>query len=295
MIYFKSNTAKVFSVILVLANILVFCSLNDKNLLADNYMHVLMIDVGQGDAILIKFPDGKTALVDAGEATLNFDNGERVILPLLNHLGIDKIDYGFVSHVDLDHYGGFISLINEGKISRIYKPYLDTSYSKDVRFEKFLKAKAIPVTHYEKGIIKLPAGRVYVLNDYDRTEKLTTNNGSGLLKIIYGRNSFLFTGDLERHGEIHYINDYGSFLKSDVLKVSHHGSKTGSSGDFISMVKPKISLISDGIKNKFGHPAEEVLQRLKNAGSDIARTDKSGAVLLRSDGDNIFAVDWRKF
>jgi competence protein ComEC len=295
LISFKSKMAKVFLVSLVFTNILVFCSLDDKNLLADNYMHVLMIDVGQGDAILIKFPDGKTALVDAGEATLNFDNGERVILPLLNHLGIDKIDYGFVSHVDLDHYGGFISLINEGKISRIYKPYLDTLYSKDVRFEKFLKAKGIPVTHYEKGIIKLPAGRVYVLNDYDRSVKLTTNNGSGLLKIVYGKNCFLFTGDLEHRGEIHYVNDYGSFLKSDVLKVSHHGSKTGSSMDFISLVKPKISLISDGIKNKFGHPSEEVLQRLNEAGSFTARTDKSGAVLLRSDGDNIFAVDWRKF
>jgi competence protein ComEC len=254
-----------------------------------------MIDVGQGDAILIKFPDGKTALIDAGSADYKFDNGERVILPLLDHLGINKIDYGLVSHIDLDHYGGFISLINENKISRIYKPYLDTSFSKDVKFEKFLKAREIPVTYYEKGIIKSPAGRIYILNDFDRGVKLTTNNGSGLLKIVYGKNSVLFTGDLEHRAEDHYLIDYGSFLKSDVLKVAHHGSKNGSSEEFISIVQPKISLISDGIKNKFGHPAEVVLQRLKKAGSSIARTDKSGAILLRSDGDNIFAVDWRKF
>ena len=294
-ISFKSKIAIVIAVVLVFANIIVFCSLDDKNLLPDNYLHVLMIDVGQGDAILIKFPDGETALVDAGSAGLNFDNGERVILPLLNYLGIDKINYGFVSHIDLDHYGGFISLINENKISRIYKPYLDTSFSKDVKFENFLRAKGIPVTYYKKEIIKLPAVRIYILNDFNQPVKLTTNNGSGLLKIVYCKNSFLFTGDLEHQAEFHYLYDYGSFLKSDVLKVAHHGSKNGSSEEFISAVQPKISLISDGIKNKFGHPAEIVLQRLNQAGSSISRTDKSGAILLRSNGDNIFAVDWRKF
>jgi len=292
---FKSKIAIIISVALIIANIMVLCSLDNKNLLPDNYLHVLMIDVGQGDAFLLKFPDGETALVDAGSASLNYDNGERVILPLLNYLGIDKIDYGFVSHVDLDHYGGFISLINQDKITRIYKPYLDTSFSKDVKLEKFLKTMGIPVTHYEKEIINLPANRIYILNDFDRSVKLSTNNGSGVLKIVYSKNSILFTGDLEHKAEYHYLNDYGSFLKSDVLKVAHHGSKNGSSVEFISAVQPKISLISDGIKNKFGHPADIILQRLNQAGSIIERTDKTGAFLLRSDGDNIFAVDWRKF
>ncbi|MDR3625674.1 MAG: DNA internalization-related competence protein ComEC/Rec2 [Ignavibacteriaceae bacterium] len=295
LIYFESKIAMLIVCILVFANVLVLCSLDNKNLLPDNYLHVLMVDVGQGDAFLIKFPDGKTALIDAGEATLNFDNGERIILPLLNHLGIDKIDYGFISHVDLDHYGGFISLINENKIGKIYKPYSDTSFSKDIKLEKFLRANNIPVNYYEKGIIKLPAGRIYILNDYSKNVKLTTNNGSGLLKILYGSSSFLFTGDLERRGEIHYINSYGDFLKSDVLKVSHHGSQTATSEEFVSRVKPKISLISDGIKNKFGHPSGIVLQRLSQSGSGVLRTDKYGAILLRSDGDNIFAVDWRNF
>jgi competence protein ComEC len=213
----------------------------------------------------------------------------------LNYLGINKIDYGFVSHVDLDHYGGFISLINENRIARIYKPYLDSSFSKDVKLEKFLKRKAIPVSHYKKGIIDLPANRIYILNDFDSTAKLSTNNGSGLLKIVYCKNSILFTGDLERRAEYHYIDNYHNFLKSDVLKVAHHGSKNGSSEEFITAVQPQISLISDGIKNKFGHPAEIVLQRLNHEGSVIARTDKSGAFLLRSDGHNIFAVDWRNF
>jgi len=292
---FKSKWAIMFSFVFVIANIIVFCSLDNKNLLPDNYLNVLMIDVGQGDAFLLKFPDGETALVDAGSASLNYDNGERVILPLLNYLGINKIDYGFVSHVDLDHYGGFISLINNNKISRIYKPYLDTTFSKDVKLENFLKTKGMPVTHYNRSILNLPANKIYILNNFDQSVKLSTNNGSGVLKIVYCKNSILFTGDLEHQAEYHYLNDYGSFLKSDVLKVAHHGSKNGSSEEFIEAVQPKISFISDGIKNKFGHPAEIVLQRLNQVRSIIERTDKSGAVLLRSDGDNIFAVDWRNF
>ncbi len=80
-----------------------------------------MVDVGQGDSFIIKFPNNKTALIDAGEATFYFDYGERVILPLLNYLGIEKIDYGFVSHLDLDHYGGFVALILEDRIGEIYK------------------------------------------------------------------------------------------------------------------------------------------------------------------------------
>ena len=102
--------SKLVLLILILANTFIYSSIDDTDLLPDNYLSVLMIDVGQGDSFLIKFPNGKTALVDAGNTTIFFDNGERVILPLLNYLGIKKIDYGIVTHIDSDHYGGFVSL-----------------------------------------------------------------------------------------------------------------------------------------------------------------------------------------
>ncbi len=291
---FKSKTAKWITAFLVFINIWFFSAIDDKTLLPEKTLSVLMIDVGQGDAALIKFPNGETALIDAGETTASFDNGERIISPLLDYLGIGKIDYGFVSHVDADHYGGFISLINENKIKRIFKPHPDTASTKDAKFEKFLRWKNIPVDYYDKKILKLSNARIYFLNDIDGNIKLTSNDRSGVMKIHYGKNNFLFTGDLEHKLEPHYMENYGTFLNSDVLKVSHHGSKTGSSEEFVYYVKPKISLISAGIQNKFGHPSLEVLERLKSIGSKIYRTDKSGAVLLRSNGEKVSVVDWRK-
>ena len=290
---FKSKIAKLTALILVVCNIWLFSLIDDKELMVKNQLSVYMIDVGQGDSFLIKFPDGETALIDAGEVTANFDNGERVILPLLNYLNIKKIDYGFVSHVDADHYGGFISLINENKIRKIFKPQIDTSFTKDIKFEKFLRYKNVPFEYYSKKIMKISNCRVYVMNDLPNNIKSTTNGKSGVLKIVYGKNSFLFTGDLDKSFEMHYVESYKTLLNSDVLKVSHHGSKTATANDFVSYVMPKISLISDGIQNKFGHPSREVLERLKTIGSKILRSDQNGGILLRSNGENVYAVDWR--
>ena len=291
---FQNTFANFILIILVSADIILYCSLNDKELLPSNQMSVLMIDVGQGDAFLLKFPNGKTALVDAGDATKNFDNGERVIMPLLNHLGIQKIDYGFVSHVDADHYGGFVSLIIHKKIKKIYKPEIDSSFGKDIKFEKFLKRENIPFTYYTKREMNIGNAKIYFLNDkrLESALKLNSNNNSGLLKIDYGRSSFLFTGDLEEKAERFYSKEYNVFLNSDVLKVSHHGSKNGSLPAFIDYVKPKISLISAGLKNKFGHPSNIILNMLGMRGSKIFRTDLKGAVLLTSDGNKLSVVNW---
>jgi len=251
-----------------------------------------MLDVGQGDAFLVKFPGGETALIDAGVTTAWFDNGERIILPLMNYFDIREIDYGFISHIDLDHYGGFVSLINNKMIKSIYKPPVDSTFSKDIKFDNFVSKEKIPITYYEKRIIKLREGRIYIMNVKAIEEASNSNNRSGVLKFVYGHNSILFTGDIEKKVENKYIKYYEGFLRSDILKVSHHGSKKGSSFEFISNVKPKFSLISDGIQNKFGHPSPVVINSLKYIGSKIYRTDKLGGVLFSSDGDSIFAVNW---
>jgi competence protein ComEC len=103
----------------------------------------------------------------------------------------------------------------------------------------------------------------------------------------------LLTGDAESKREKILLKDYKTFLKSDVLKVGHHGSSSGSSINFLKMVSPEISLISAGIQNKFGHPSAEILNRLKSIKSKLYRTDKQGAVLFRSTGDSIYVVDWK--
>ena len=286
--------AKVTLLSFVILNVFLLSSIDDTNLLQENYLSVFMIDVGQGDSFLIKFPNGQTALVDAGNTTITYDNGERVIIPFLKYLGVEKIDYGLVSHIDMDHYGGFVALVLDGLIGEIYKPALDTSLNKDKRFEAFLSEREIPIHYYKEERRGIGNTDMYFLYD-DSINNIageSTNNHSGIFKLVYGKTSFLFTGDVEKNVEKIYVEKYKRFLDSDVLKAGHHGSKTSSSDEFLSYVTPKYSLISAGFKNKFGHPDDEVIQRLKKKGSIIYRTDLQKSVLLRSDGDDIKLINW---
>jgi competence protein ComEC len=181
-----------------------------------------------------------------------------------------------------------------GMIKEIYKPELDSSLSKDLKFENFLKQSDVHVNYYEQGGLNIGNGRLYFLypqntNDY---KKFTTNNKSGVIKLVYGKTSYLFTGDIEKSAELIYVNEFKSFLDCDVLKIAHHGSKTSSTNEFLNNVTPSISLISAGIQNNFGHPSDEILLRLETNGSQVYRTDKQKAVLLRSDGKTIQIVNW---
>ncbi|MFZ1519433.1 MAG: DNA internalization-related competence protein ComEC/Rec2 [Ignavibacteriaceae bacterium] len=281
--------------ILSFATLLIYSSLDDQKLLNDEKLNVLMIDVGQGDSFLIKFPNGKTALIDAGEANPFIDNGERIIIPLLDNLGIDKIDYGFISHLDLDHYGGFVSLIYNNRIKEIYRPLPDSTL-KSIRLEKFLKQKKIKTNIYDKSVLNIGNAKIYILN-LPRNKfysNLSSNDKSGVLKIVYGNTSFLFVGDCEHPAEFYLASNFNEILDSDVLKVGHHGSATGSSEYFLNLVSPQISLVSAGIKNKFSHPSDIVINSLQKLNSTIYRTDVSGAVLLQSDGKNINHISWKK-
>lgn len=291
---FMSIKSKLILFILIVANTILFSSLDNTNLLPDKFLSVLMIDVGQGDSFLIKFPNGKTALIDAGNTTSTFDNGDRVIIPLLNYLGIKKIDYGIVTHIDADHYGGFVTLILNGIIGEIIKPEIDTTLSKDKRFEEFISERKVPINYFKEEKMEVGNAAIFFLYDDDVNEISgeSTNNRSGIFKLVYGETSFLFTGDVEKNVEKIYANRYRNFLDSDVLKIGHHGSKTSSSNDFLQYITPELSLISAGFKNKFGHPAEDVLQRLKTMGSTIYRSDLQNAILLRSDGQEIKLIEW---
>ena len=280
--------------LLIFFNIYLFSKIDDKEILPDGLLSILMIDVDQGDSFLIKFPNGKTALIDAGLANPFFDTGERIIIPLLDHLGIKKLDYGFISHYDNDHYGGFVTLLNNQRIKKVFIPEPDSS-TKSIKFNKFLDKLGIPKKIYLREKYEIENVAIYILNDTSATyfNKLSSNDRSGIMKIVFGKKSFLFLGDVEIPAERYYVLKERKMLDSDVLKVGHHGSKTGSSEIFLKLVSPEISLISAGIKNKFGHPSEIVLERLEKLNSRILRTDSAGAILLQSDGNKIEIVDWR--
>lgn len=292
----ENHLIKITAFILIVLNFILFSSLDNIDLLKEGRLSIVTIDVGQGDAIFIKFPQGTTALIDAGNATESFDNGERIILPFLEYLAIEKIDYGFVSHIDSDHYAGFVSLVKAGVIKKIIKPGIDTSSSKDIRFEKYLTNNNIPVEYYKKEKIVIDGVPVYILNNADiiNNHSLSSNDKSGVIKIVYGNTSFIFTGDIEKKVERTYTARYKNFLDADLLKVAHHGSKTSSTTEFLNYVTPKQSIISAGILNQFKHPSPEVIRRLEDFGSVIYRTDKYGAIIFESDGDSIRFIDWKK-
>lgn len=286
--------AKLLITLLAAINIIYLSSIDDIQLLPDNKLSMMMIDVGQGDAILIKFPDSKIALIDGGDVTPFFDNGERIIIPLLRYLGIKKIDYGFITHLDSDHLGGFVSIIYNNLVNELFIPKPDTS-AQSTRLVKFLEAKQSNVNYYSREVYDFGGARLYILND-DNDEfynSLSSNDKSGLIKLVYGDVSFLFTGDIERKAEDYYSKKYGYFLDADVLKAPHHGSKTSSSKTFLEFVSPKLTLISAGIKNRFNHPSPEIIERLESFNSKIYRTDWSGAILVYTDGCNIEIVDWK--
>lgn len=290
-----SRKSKIIMILIVGVSILVYSKLDDSNLLINNKLTVFSIDVGQGDAALINFPDGTTALVDAGNCTQYFDNGGRVIKPLLERLGIEKIDFGIVSHIDSDHYGGFISLTNEGIIKKIIKPAPDSSSRKDIDFENLLMERNIPFEYFSKRRIRIANCNLYFLNDTAKIAdtNFDSNNRSGVLKIVYGNTSFLFVGDLGVEGEEKILQDFGGFVKADYLKVGHHGSKTSSSESFIDAVKPKIGIICAGLFNNFNHPSPVILQRLAERNIHIERTDYDGGILYVSDGKKIEKIDWK--
>jgi competence protein ComEC len=281
-------------IILCGINIFLLSSFDDYEPLPENSLSVMMIDVGQGDSFLVKFPNGKTALIDAGNTTAAFDNGERVILPLLNYLGIERIDCGMVSHIDADHYGGFVSLVLAKKIKEIYKPNIDSTLGKDIKFENFLKENKVKINYYKQGKMEIGNTMLYYLNDETISEAAgeSTNDKSEMIRLVYGNTSFLFTGDMSKKMEELFVNKFGNFLDSDVLKIAHHGSKTSSSDELIKYVSPHYSLISAGFKNKFGHPAKEILEKIRINNSKILRTDLNRAIIFTTDGESIHLNNW---
>lgn len=293
-LYFRNKVILLFTIVFIALGFNQLSALDNNQLLPKGNFSIMSIDIGQGDSFLLKFPNDVIALIDAGNSTEYFDKGERVIIPLLNRLGIDKLDYTFITHLDSDHFAGSISIINNGYVENIYKPKDEVSI-KDSIFEDMINSFNLELNYYSTDSFELGGCKVYILNDTSDTycKEFDSNNKSGILKIVYGSNSFLFVGDAELEAEEYLISKYDNFLKADVLKIGHHGSGSSSSPEFLDKVDPDIGIISAGLMNKFNHPSPKVITRLQNREIKIFRTDREGAVILTSDGSSISKIDWR--
>ena len=266
------------------------------------FLRVHCIDVGQGDAVLVEFPGGRTMLIDAGPRSPGFDAGERTVLPYLRRAGISRIDLLVVSHPHQDHLGGVPYLIGHMDVGRIidsgqpvrsslYATYLRTSAATARTPEPAAAGIALDLA---------PEARLYVLSpavgfvDADTSHAPPNlNNTSVVIRLLYGSVSFLFAADAEEEAEGAMMARYDGFLRSTFLKAGHHGSITSSSPSFLDAVRPEIVAVSVGRGNRFRHPSPVVLQRCASLGAIVARTDRDGAVILESDGHSVRQIQWR--
>lgn len=246
------------------------------------------IDVGQGDAMVLTTPHGKAIVIDTGGVLAllgDFDVGERVVVPYLKHYGITKIEYLLLTHAHEDHAGGAAAI-------RKHFPVEHVMIGKENRNEyaKVLKTNlqdtASFVAAYTGETFVVDGVKVEILQALDAVRTGNGNEVSNVFKITYGKHSFLITGDLDANGEKELLKNQAN-LKSTVLKVAHHGSKTSSTAEFIQTVAPQYAVISVGTNNNFGHPNQTVLERLQENKATIVRTDQCGAIVFESDGKTL--------
>jgi len=250
------------------------------------------LDVGQGDCAVISFPGGTNVLIDGGNKTTYTDAGKEMILPFLKRSRISQIDYLFVSHSDADHALGIISVLKGVQVKNIYKTLSSDQNPVDLILESEAKKMNIPINYYNQAVIRPEkSAAIFILNS-EKKKFDTDNDDSGLIKIVYGTNSILFTGDIGFEAEEYYCKEYGEFLDSDIIKISHHGSKYGSSLEFLKIVSPSFAVISSSRNNLYNHPADETLDRINNVGAKIFRTDYQGAQIFCSNGNEIKIIDW---
>ena len=263
-------------------------------------MKISFLDAGQGDAALICFPNGKTMLIDGGNSSPYWDQGAKTVLPFMQFSGVLHLNYLVGSHAHNDHIGGFPYLLEKVTIDTIVL----NAYQYNSRLFKTIQnlagMKNIPIKTVFRGdqLYPDPACRVYVLHPDSQFVQSETyngaecNNSSLVLKIQYGKNSVLFTGDLEKEGEKPVLG-YEHFLACEILKVGHHGSVTSTSDHFLSRVNPLLSVISVGVKNKFNHPSPRTISRLRAAGIRTYLTSQQGALLFRIGPEKITKLAWR--
>jgi len=250
----------------------------------DQPFSVHFIDVGQGDCIFIKAKNGNI-LIDAGKP----GNSETIIRYLRNY-NVSKLDYVIITHPDSDHIGSMPEVIDAFDVSniimsRIKKENLPTTKL----FEKLL----LTIKASNAKVYAANSGDKYVLGDTTMTvlgpvtQDAELNNMSVVVRIVFGKTSFLMTGDAEFKEENGIIQKYDTLLKSDVLKAGHHGSKSSSSAAFLNKVMPQVVIISCGKNNPYGHPNIEALDRFSAIGAEVYRTDKVGTIVIGSNGTTL--------
>lgn len=258
---------------------------------------VTYFDVGQGDSALIRFPRGKTMLIDGGGLRgSDFDVGRNVLMPALLRMGVRKIDWIVLSHPHNDHYAGLAYIAQKFSPKVVWTNGFSTPKEDDEKWRDFLsriEERGVEMTAVDaRGVsFESHGATVTIARNGDDPKKM--NDTSLTVLIAYGQLKFLFVGDLTSNEEGKLLAK-GTDVSADVLKVGHHGSKDATSLEFLAAVKPKIAVISEGERNSYGFPHRDSVARIEASGSKIYRTDRYGAVTIISNGKNIEAETYVK-
>ena len=249
-------------------------------------LKVAFLDVGQGDAIFIEAPNGNQILIDGGP-------NKAVLRELSKQMPFydRSIDGVVLTHPHLDHYGGLVDVLDNYKIGFEMDSGNDNPESKgfDIYARKLEEEKAKRIFAKKGMRVNLDEGLyLEILLPVINKKGMSAHDEMVVARLVYGNNSFLLTGDMEDNLES-FLLSFGGSIKSDVLKVGHHGSKTSTSEKFLGMVNPGLTIISAGKNNKYGHPHQEVTDRLARFEIPTLRTDEKGTVVLKSDGEKIVA------
>ncbi len=253
-----------------------------------------MLDVGQGDALFLETAGGTTFLVDGGSSSVK-EVGTYRILPFLKSRGVRVLHYAAVTHTDGDHISGIEELLEQSgepggvKIETLLLSVQAEGEEAGRALRELAKRKGVSVRHIQAGdMLRDESTRIACLHPEEGKAYGDSNGMSLVLHLVYGEFSLLLTGDLEQEGEEEILKRY-PVPACRVLKAGHHGSKTSTTEQWLRAVEPKLTLISCGEENAYGHPHRETLERLSAAGSRVSITALQGAVTLHSDGRTFWA------
>lgn len=256
----------------------------------NNSLELTWLDVGQGDAVVIRFPDGAAWLVDAGPAYPNGDAGRSVVLPYLRTHGIDRLEWLISTHPDLDHVGGAVSVVDGVRVDRWGSPAALGDNPAYIRLlatvGNHTTTKAVQLRaddHLRQGAAKVDV--LHPRDDWvpsDPYESATTaNDASIVLLISYAGCRALLSGDIGERAETALTTALGDSLRAGLLHVGHHGSRHSTTLRWLARVKPTAAVVSVSALNRHGHPHVEVLERLERADVDVYRTDRLGTITAR--------------
>lgn len=245
---------------------------------AGGKLTIHFIDVGQGDAILVETPAGETLLIDAGG-----NDDEELVCDYLQSQQIKSIQVLVGTHPHEDHIGAMDKVIYSFPVEQVYLPKITHNTQTFENLLLAVKNCGLKIKTARAGVSLSLAGVDCTIVFPVDQEYEEINDYSAVIRLSYGEQSFLFCGDAGEAAESAMLAS-GQDLQADVIKVAHHGSRSGTSARFLETVSPSCAVISCGFENSYGHPHQEILYRLQKAGISILRTDQLGTIIMSTDG-----------